>query len=624
MRKDSKLFGILLLCVLLACCLIGCGNQETVNNENQSENSKASELSLDMTKWNYDTDNNVYYQIGVQYCSKPETTIYETLGIYVPGNYFTSTSNEDGTYTCTINKDNKIGNYTASSAPIVLPVNTAGYSAQKAPTSYSYSGLSDYLDAGFVYVYAGCRGRNEGETDYSTGAPWGVTDLKAAVRFLRYNKDVVPANTDAIFTFGHSGGGAQSSLMGATGDSTLYTPYLESIGAAMTDSNGNTISDAIMGAMCWCPITNLDVADEAYEWNMGQFMTSETRTADTYTKAVSDDLAKAYANYINELGLKDKDGNSLTLEASEDGIYLKGSYYDYLLNVIETSLNNFLQDTTFPYTPSNSFKADGGFGGNGDSENGNRKMNGEGMNRMPSGERPTEKIGDDINFGGMRQGKRDNSQVSDSTTYNTVAEYINKLNENGQWINYDSDTNTAKILSLEGFVTSQKSASKNVGAFDSFDKTQAENKVFGNDNESALHFDKIMANILNENNEKYSAYTNYDTSYATSYKEDLENRDKLGKTVLERQDMYNPMYFISDYYDGYHSSNLAKYWRINTGITQGDTGNVTEMNLGLALQNNSNVKSVDFTTVWGQGHTTAERTGSSTTNFIDWVNECLK
>ena len=64
---------------------------------------------------------------------------------------------------------------------------------------------------------------------------------------------------------------------------------------------------------------------------------------------------------------------------------------------------------------------------------------------------------------------------------------------------------------------------------------------------------------------------------------------------------------------------------LNIGeLTQGDTANVTEMNLALALQNNSNVKSVDFTTVWGQGHTTAERTGDSTTNFINWVNECLK
>ena len=33
---------------------------------------------------------------------------------------------------------------------------------------------------------------------------------------------------------------------------------------------------------------------------------------------------------------------------------------------------------------------------------------------------------------------------------------------------------------------------------------------------------------------------------------------------------------------------------------------------------------VDFATVWGQGHTMAERTGSSTENFIAWVNDCCK
>ena len=32
---------------------------------------------------------------------------------------------------------------------------------------------------------------------------------------------------------------------------------------------------------------------------------------------------------------------------------------------------------------------------------------------------------------------------------------------------------------------------------------------------------------------------------------------------------------------------------------------------------------VEFSTVWGQGHTQAERTGDSTTNFINWVNNCL-
>ena len=34
------------------------------------------------------------------------------------------------------------------------------------------------------------------------------------------------------------------------------------------------------------------------------------------------------------------------------------------------------------------------------------------------------------------------------------------------------------------------------------------------------------------------------------------------------------------------------------------------------------VEDVDFATVWEQGHTMAERTGSSTDNFIEWVNSC--
>lgn len=70
-------------------------------------------------------------------------------------------------------------------------------------------------------------------------APWGVTDLKAAVTYYRFNGDVLPGNTEKIFTFGHSGGGAQSAIMGASGNSELYNPYLESIQAAMVDRNGN-------------------------------------------------------------------------------------------------------------------------------------------------------------------------------------------------------------------------------------------------------------------------------------------------------------------------------------------------------------------------------------------------
>ena len=85
--------------------------------------------------------------------------------------------------------------------------------------------------------------------------------------------------------------------------------------------------------------------------------------------------------------------------------------------------------------------------------------------------------------------------------------------------------------------------------------------------------------------------------------------------------MYNPMYYLLQYYAGYKTSTVAPHWRIRTGIDQGDTASTVEVNLALALEKYSGVKDVDFATVWAQGHTMAERTGNSTDNFIAWVNQ---
>lgn len=87
--------------------------------------------------------------------------------------------------------------------------------------------------------------------------------------------------------------------------------------------------------------------------------------------------------------------------------------------------------------------------------------------------------------------------------------------------------------------------------------------------------------------------------------------------------MYNPMYYLLDYYDGYQTSTVAKHWLIHTGIEQGDTASTVELNLALALENYDGVEDVEFTTVWGQGHAKAERTGNSTDNFIAWVTQIV-
>ena len=113
------------------------------------------------------------------------------------------------------------------------------------------------------------------------------------------------------------------------------------------------------------------------------------------------------------------------------------------------------------------------------------------------------------------------------------------------------------------------------------------------------------------------------SQYASSYNSDLAKKDSVGNTVDVRVNMYNPMYYLLESEQGYNTSKVAKYWRIRTGIAQSDCALSTEMNLSLALKNYTGVENVDFETVWGQGHTEAERTGSSTDNFIKWVNTCM-
>ena len=558
--------------------------------------------AIDMTKWNYNADDDVYYQIGIPYCASPADESYETLAVFVPGTYLNGSDNGDGTWSCTLS-DASLNGYTAATAPIVMPINTPGYSAMAALTDYSGSVVS-YTDAGFVYVHAGCRGRD-------AGAPAGVTDLEAAVRFLRFCDDSMPGDAERIFTFGMSGGGAQSALMGVTGDSELYTPYLEQIGAVMDQS------DAVYGSMCWCPITNLDTADESYEWMMG---CTRSGLSDE-EQAISDALANAWADYVNSAGIKDRDGTILTLTQSENGIWQSGSYYELVKSEIEHSLNNFLFDTSFPYDASAS-SGKGGFGGHG-GMGGPGSMGGPGGGRPDGGNLPEgfgEFPGSGETGGNIQIEDLDDITRNETTavldlsgTYETAEDYIAALNTNGEWVSYDPETNSAVITSVEAFVKAFKPISKNLGAFDQLDGGQGENTLFGYADGSGAHFDSILAGILSD----------LGSTYADSFTEDLSRTDSAGYTVQQRLNMYTPLYYLLESSEGFGSSTVARHWRIRSGIAQSDTALTTELNLALALENVARVDSVDFESVWAQKHVEAERSGSSSGNFIAWVNKCM-
>ena len=601
----------------LAACSSGTSSNGTASSGG-SGTAAAGTLALNNAKWSHDADNDVYYQLGLSYVASPAAPDYETLGIYVPGAYFTGADNGDGTHKVAINTSGSVNGFTPATAPIVLPVNTPGYASQKPPTQYSYDSISDYMAAGFIYVHAGLRGKDSNSDSYTGNAPWGVTDLKAAVRYLRYNSASLPGAMDKMFVFGHSGGGAQSSVMGASGDSPLYTRYLEYLGAAMTSSDGTTISDAIAGVMAWCPITSLNIGNAAYEWNMGQFASSGTRAEGTWTAAYGKDLAAAFAETVNGLGLTDSKGTALKLEQSGEGVYLAGSYYDHVVAEITTSLNNFLTDTTFPYTPSSrqmaGMEPDGG--GSGPSDGGGTPPSGEAPGgQNPGGGQPPG--GGPGSGGGQPPGSESSGS---STTYNTVEEYIAYLNGETPWVTYDSASNTATITGLQGFVTSQKSPSKDVGAFDAPDRSATENIVMGKGTQG-LHFSKLSRDVLAANESTYSSLTGWSGDYvASTWDSDFATTDEVGGDAVSREQMYEPLYYLLDSQGGQGSSRVAPNWRIRTGITQGDAASTVEINLALALQALGNTK-VDFATVWGQGHTMAERTGDGAANFIAWVKE---
>ena len=590
----KKIWLVAMVIGIASMVFFGCASKDKKDDDGQKKvTSKSTVLSkVDKTKWNYNEKTDVYWQVGIPYCEKPNAIEYQTMGIFVPGVYMDAKKNADGTYTCTINKKAKSSTgYTAKDAPMIIPVLTPGYVAMAAPTEYIDT-ITQYTDAGFVYLYPGCRGRSE-------GAPAGVTDLKAALRFVRYSKDSFPGDTDKIVSYGMSGGGAQSAILGASGNSEMYIPYLQEIGAI------EDMTDDIRGSMCWCPITSLEYADQGYEWNMGMSRIDLSPELQT----LSNELAELFPVYINNMYLVNELGQPLTLSASStsaEGLFQSGSYYDYLLGVVTTSLNNFLAVTSFPYTvPVQKFgnpRDIPGITSGTIAELTNVQFNS-----------PTDGIGPVVAGGrnpDNNPGFKAVEGITLSGTYNTVEDYIKALNKNYTWVTYYPESNTATVSSVADFVKALKHATKPIGAFDSLGLTQPENIVFGYGGNPA-HFDPYLGALVSNNPE-----------YAEAFANDLTRLDSVGFPVEYRAAMYDPMNYINVFYDGYLTSEVAEFWRIRTGINQSDTALTTEVNLALAL--NKYGANVDFMTIWGMGHQEAELVGTPAGNFITWVHECFQ
>ena len=279
---------------------------------------------------------------GIAYVAKPVEPEYQQINIYIPEAYY-----EGGS----------INGYTAATAPIFLPNQIGGYMPAKPGVpgerrhgdQQGADAMQTALAKGYIVASPGARGR----TSATGKAPAAITDLKAAVRYLRHNDAVMPGDAEKIISNGTSAGGALSILLGASiTDGDERKLFVEIMGAA-------DARDDIYAVSAYCPISILEHADAAYEWEFNGVNDYEKMdismldykverklvkgTLDAAEQRVSDELKAQFPAYVNSLGLKNAQGEPLTLNA--DG---SGSFRDYVAAFVAAAANAELQKGADP------------------------------------------------------------------------------------------------------------------------------------------------------------------------------------------------------------------------------------------------------------------------------------
>ncbi|MCR5126406.1 MAG: hypothetical protein K6B43_14610 [Treponema sp.] len=394
--------------------------EEIVAEDVPQEEKKPVLQKIDMTKWRYIVSDDVYFQVGIEYCAVPKDKTYEKIAIFVPGKYFDARKNSADFYTAKAKEE---------FSKVAYVMNTGkNHSALKASSIYEQKSKT-FTSAGFIYVHAGSRADT-------------LLDFKSAIRFVRYNADLLPGTTDDFFVFGTGGGGITAAKIALSGDEKIYDAELEELGAAQT-------SDSVKGVGAWFSIKNADFSESISESSSGN----------------------------NE---KNK---------SEENALLQNS-------LLQTSIDDFLSVTNFPYKADFSsdrlpeparpgeFVASGGL------------LEGKVVKKPRRGiPNPNEE-----NEYKKKKEKRDNEL---NGIFETPFDYVAALNheakKNGgtDWIFYDEATSSAKITDADGlgFFLNQNEAEDSV-------KKSAVNENAGEKNESVKSLFSIALSRKNAPDEK--------------------------------------------------------------------------------------------------------------------------
>jgi hypothetical protein len=528
---------------LYTCKYCGSSYEERVT---EIEEGYSMNLADYASQWKYIAEYDCYGLENVVYCTNPKTTTLQSMNIYVPAAYM----NADGT----IKADGTVNGYTAQTAPIIYKNGIAGY-MEAAPNVIGASD-NEYMQEGFIYVSVGSRGRGTQAEDgtYIGKSPEGLVDLKAGIRFLKANSDVLAGDTNKIISVGTSAGGAMSSLLGTTGNSTNYDSYLQEIGAVMDQT------DDVYASQCYCPITDLENADLAYEW----MYVSDTHyegflcpsgDLSEFQQALSKKLASEYPAYYNSLGLVDANGNALTL--GEDG--RSGSGYEYIMGVIEDAATTYLT-------------------------------------KLTNGEIKADYSVEDYIKGNYTYTSFD--MMSGQTSVNQGRDLSGFLT----W-----DGTKATITDLDAFVQNYRHRLKTCLAYDDLELAEAENQELGNATVDLMHFSEHIAPAIESLKDEYPAeYDEYYSAYS-AVSGDSE--------LAARKYLINPLNYIGTD----EQADTAKHFRIRVGTYDGHTSFTVAMNLALKLAAEEDTD-VDYAMVWDEDHGDADYAGE----FSAWVERITK
>ena len=441
---------------------------------------------------------------------------------------------------------------------------SGGYSASYCEVDPSL--IMGYLQEGYVAVEVQTRGKEtqDEEGNFIGQFPALIVDMKAAVRYLKANDEILPGSSDHIISRGFSSGGAVSAMLGATGNSPIFEDYLKEIGAA-------DATDDIFIALASAPITNLSSADASYEW---------------YHKAND-------SYWLFNAMAADREGNDISdvFPVGRDNVYPLGS--NILGGAHEDELSALLYDRFVDYVRDLGFDL---------GEDGRSGEFYDGLGELYSAS--------------LTEFLARYEELRDENMPENKEDYIESLSS---WVTYDPETEEASVGSLDDVMVNLVGRNKMCPSLDSYNYRSNENSAFVDPDGTKKHFSPMVLEGLGallEGAEDYG-WTEEELAYITALYGDYE----AGVTEESEQmlEVMSPINYIVQK-EGYEAD-VAPFWRLRIGSKDGDHGVPAAWLIAHGLTMYQPDVQVSMGIAWNSPHSLSELTEQ---DLYDYIAEVMQ